>query len=162
LRTWHVKLNGAFVLKNIHKNIVLIAFVAAALFTGAVLGSVFDAFSAPPAWTFDSAALVSISLAAVTLVLAALAFLIAILSVWGWNAIEDKVEKKAADYIENGFKEGNNLDKAVKNEVREALRQYLQTEINDEDALAVLIANEIDKRVPATEGIAPIEGISRP
>lgn len=65
--------------------------------------------------------LVSIMLAAVSVILAGLGFVIAILAFIGWNSIGNKVSASAREFLRESVKEGGELHALVKNEAKDII-----------------------------------------
>lgn len=75
---------------------------------------------------------VSIMMTGVSVILAALGFVIAILAFIGWSAIGAKVKETAETFLKNSVDDGGELHEAVRKEAREIYR-YLGVEAVDTD-----------------------------
>ncbi|MGR3618690.1 MAG: hypothetical protein ACU0AX_04270 [Roseovarius sp.] len=69
----------------------------------------------------DYQTFVSIMLTAVTVVLAGLGFVVAILAFIGWNSIGERVSTVATSFLRQGLDEGGALHNMVKDEVKDVM-----------------------------------------
>lgn len=92
----------------------LLACLASGLI-GAALSSRFGTSN----YTISYADFISIMLTGVTVLLACLAIVLAILGVIGWNAITTRVGNRTEAYLEDGFKKGNHLYRQMENKINE-------------------------------------------
>lgn len=70
--------------------------------------------------------LVSILMTAVSIILAGLGFVIAILGIIGWNSIGAKVSESAKEFLKDSVKEGGELHRLVKEEAKEIIYAGIQ------------------------------------
>lgn len=76
---------------------------------------------------------VSIMLTAVSIILAALGFVVALLAVIGWNSIGDRVSSLAKTYLQDAMKEGGTLHDLVKAEAKEIIYRGVEPVDTDFD-----------------------------
>lgn len=69
----------------------------------------------------DYQAFISIMLTAVSVILAGLGFVIAILAFIGWNSIGERVSTLVTSFLKEAIDEGGPLHKTVKNEVKDIM-----------------------------------------
>lgn len=81
----------------------------------------FTATSAGSAVQIDYQTFISIMLTAVTVVLAGLGFVVAVLAFVGWNSIGDRVSSLATSFLRDAFDDGGSLHNMVKDEVKEIM-----------------------------------------
>ena len=84
--------------------------------------------SAPTGTTtqIDYQTFISIMLTAVTVVLAGLGFVVAVLAFIGWNSIGDRVSALATTFLKNALDDGGSLHNMVKDEVKEIMYGEIQ------------------------------------
>ncbi|MCT8327926.1 hypothetical protein [Albidovulum sediminis] len=78
----------------------------------------FSVADASPRTSIDYADFVSIMMTGISLILAALGFVVAILAFIGWNSIGDRVSSLAKTFLQDAIKEGGELHDLVKNEAK--------------------------------------------
>lgn len=86
-------------------------------FTSPVLRTLFGA-SQDSTTRISYSDFVSIMLTGVSLILAALGFVVALLAFIGWNSIGDRVSSLAKTFLQDAMKEGGELHDLVKNEAK--------------------------------------------
>lgn len=120
--------------------------ISASIATGVVLGGIvlYGIYTASPiefvttparrAAEIDYQAFISIMLTAVSVILAGLGFVIAILAFIGWNSIGERVSTLATAFLKEAIDKGGALHKTVKNEVKDIMyRDISPVDINYED-----------------------------
>jgi hypothetical protein len=65
-------------------------------------------------------------LTGVSLILAALGFVVAILAIIGWNSIGDRVSSLAKSFLQDSMKEGGELHNLVKNEAKSIIYRDIE------------------------------------
>lgn len=84
----------------------------------------------------DYPAFVSIMLTAVSVILAGLGFVIALLAFIGWNSIGDRVSSLATTFLRDAMKEGGQLHSLVKDEAKAIIYRGVEpvdTEYDEDD-----------------------------
>lgn len=84
----------------------------------------------------DYPTFISIMLTAVSVILAGLGFVIAILAFIGWNSIGERVSTLATQFLRDAFNDGGPLHKMVKEEVKDIMYRDISpvdTDYNDEE-----------------------------
>jgi len=79
---------------------------------------------------------VSIMLTAVSVILAGLGFVIALLAFIGWNSIGNKVSASSKEFLRESVKDGGELHTLVRNEAKEIIYQGIEPvdiEFNDDE-----------------------------
>lgn len=74
----------------------------------------------------DYETFISIMLTAVTVVLAGLGFVVAVLAFIGWNSIGDRVSTLATNFLKDALAEGGPLHNMVRQEVKEIMYGDIQ------------------------------------
>lgn len=74
----------------------------------------------------DYQTFISIMLTAVTVVLAGLGFVVAVLAFIGWNSIGDRVSSLATTFLKDALDDGGSLHNMVKGEVKEIMYGDIQ------------------------------------
>ncbi|MBO6764060.1 hypothetical protein [Maricaulis sp.] len=125
--------------------ITIIGFVAGALvlFILAVLaGTFFNSNVARESASINYTDFISILLSAISLLMTLLAFFLAVLGFIGWNALSEKVSSKTEEFLENGFKTGEDLHKLLESKVKEVMYQGVsqvdgdaEEDVREEDPL---------------------------
>lgn len=85
-----------------------IGFIGACVLSGVVGGALTNNFGTS-SYTLSYADFVSILLTAISLLVTLLGIVLAVVALIGWNAISEKVKSNTESYLEEGFKEGNDL-----------------------------------------------------
>lgn len=88
--------------------------------------SPFSIVDANPTAKIDYADFVSIMLTGVSLILAALGFVVAILAFIGWNSIGDRVSSLAKTFLQDAMQEGGQLHTLVKNEAKSIIYRGIE------------------------------------
>ncbi|WP_299507512.1 hypothetical protein [Cypionkella sp.] len=88
-----------------------------------------------PVLSINYADFVSIMLTGVSLILAALGFVVALIAIAGWNSIGERVSSLATTFLKDAMKEGGELHKLVKEEAKEIMYRDIEpidTEFTDD------------------------------
>lgn len=88
------------------------------------------------AYTMSYADFISVMLTAISLLMALLAFFIAILAFIGWNSISGKVASEVSRFLADGFKDGETLHRMVVDQANRAMYEgvyTVDTDLNEED-----------------------------
>ncbi len=81
---------------------------------------------AGPIAQIDYQTFISIMLTAVTVVLAGLGFVVAVLAFIGWNSIGNRVSELATTFLKDALDDGGSLHNMVKDEVKEIMYGEIQ------------------------------------
>jgi hypothetical protein len=87
-------------------------------------------------------AFVSIMLTAVSIILAALGLVFAIVAVIGWNTIGERVSSLATTFLQNSFKDGGDMHKTIGERVSSLATTFLQNSFKDGGDLHTLVKKE--------------------
>ncbi len=114
-----LKISGAVALGVVIGGAVLYGFYAAAPieFVNTPSGSVAQ---------IDYPTFISIMLTAVTVVLAGLGFVVAILAFIGWNSIGERVSTLATSFLKKALDDGGSLHNMVKDEVKDIMYSEIE------------------------------------
>jgi len=95
--------------------------------------SPFSIVDATPTTEIDYSDFVSIMLTGVSIILAALGFVVAILAFIGWNSIGNKVSELATTFLQDAIKEGGELHTLVKDEAKSIIYRGIEPINTDYD-----------------------------
>lgn len=104
--------------------------------------SPFSVVNANPTTKLDYADFVSIMLTGVSLILAALGFVVAILAIIGWNSIGERVSSLAQTFLKESMSEGGELHNLVKSEAQSSIYQNMQISMKTGGELHNLVKSE--------------------
>lgn len=99
--------------------------------------------------------LISILLTGISLILAALAFVIAILAIVGWNSIGDRVSSLAKTSLQEAMKDGGSLHELVKLEAQSTTNRNVQASMREGGELHNLVKKE--SKAIIYRGVEPVD-----
>lgn len=123
----------------------LVPMMTVVLFLGIIIGLLFR-FYMPEKNAMDYKDFVTILLTVVTVLLAVLGFVVAIVAILGWNGITQHVRNSVEQFLEKNSKEDPEINNFMNKAIKKAFDTYLEREINSEHNSYILlkqIVNEI-------------------
>lgn len=109
----------------VNRVVSTIATVGLCLLAG-VVGSALTRHFGTSSYTLSYADFISVMLTAISLLMALLAFFIAILAFIGWNSVSGKVASEVGKYLTEGFKDGQPLHKMLVDQANRARYEGIQ------------------------------------
>ncbi len=121
------------------KQLASTAAIVGLCFVAAMIGAAITRQFGTSNYTISYADFISVMLTAISLLMALLAFFIAILAFIGWSSISGKVAADVSTFLADGFKDGGPLHKLLVDETNRARYEGIHevdTEFADEAAEA--------------------------
>jgi uncharacterized membrane protein len=123
---------------------VVLSFCAACCLS-ALMGGAFSRNLVNSSLQISYADLIAVMLTGVTTLLAIVAVGIAAMAFFGWNAIENTVNKKAEQFLDDRFKKGGEQEQELTNTAQVVFLNYLKSGMDENDPVFREIRNILEQ-----------------